>query len=304
MTSTYADQMLTPQPDPTPALDLLSGASVAVLTGAGVSTDSGIPDYRGPNAKRTTPMLHDEFLRSASNRQRYWARSFRGWGLIADARPNPGHRALARMNDRLTGIVTQNVDGLHEAAGSTPVHALHGRLAEVICMDCGAIWSRHDLQERLAELNPGVPASGHDDPTGAYAPDASRARPDGDMEVEGWEDFVVPACEACSGILKPHVVFFGGTVAKDVVEQCRATVADADVLLVLGSSLQVMSGLRFVRQAAKSGQPVIIVNRGSTRGDDLATICLDLGTTEFVQRWERASQSSSSPSMVQMISPD
>lgn len=268
------------------ALELLVGARVAVLTGAGMSTDSGIPDYRGPGAKRTNPMLHGEFVSSPMNRRRYWARAFRGWNLIAQAHPNAGHMTLATLNEHLTGVVTQNVDGLHEAAGSNPVHALHGRLADVVCLDCGAISSRHDLQERLAVLNPGVAPVGHDDPTGAHAPD--RARPDGDMEVDGWEDFVVPDCVACGGVLKPDVVFFGGTVAKDVVERCRATVADADVLLVLGSSLTVMSGLRFVRQAAMAGQPVVIVNRGRTRGDDLATVGLNDGTSEFVRRWAAA----------------
>lgn len=269
------------------ALDLLAGQRVAVLTGAGMSTDSGIPDYRGPGAQRTNPMLHAEFVGSPENRKRYWARSFRGWNLVAQAHPNAGHMALASLNPRLSGVVTQNVDGLHEAAGSRPVLALHGRLADVVCLGCGEVTSRHDLQKWLAVLNPGVVPSGHDDPTGAYAPrpDPSRARPDGDMEVEHWEDFVVPDCPTCGGILKPDVVFFGGTVHRDLVEQCRAVVADADVLLVLGSSLAVMSGLRFVRQAAKAGQPVVIVNRGTTRGDDLATVLLNEGTTEFCRAW-------------------
>lgn len=271
-------------------LGLLRGARVAVLTGAGMSTDSGIPDYRGPGSPRSNPMLHAEFVGSASNRQRYWARSFRGWRLVADAQPNAGHIALASLNDQVTGVITQNVDGLHEAAGSRPVVALHGRLADVVCLTCGDVSSRYDLQKRLAVLNPDVLPSGHDDPTGAYAPrvDPARARPDGDMEVEGWEDFVVPGCQVCDGVLKPDVVFFGGTVSKDLVAHCRTMVAEADVVLVLGSSLAVMSGLRFVRQAAKAGQPVIIVNRGATRGDDLATVRLDLGTTDFCRRWAAA----------------
>lgn len=268
------------------ALSLLDAGPVAVLTGAGMSTDSGIPDYRGPGAVRTNPMLHDEFVGSARNRQRYWARSFRGWGLVQRAHPNAGHRALAGLNHRLTGVITQNVDSLHERAGSDPVHALHGRLSDVICLTCGAVTSRQDLQDQLQALNPDVAPRGHDDPTGAFAP-RGRARPDGDMEVAGWEDFQVPDCP-CGGILKPDVVFFGGMVARDRAEHCRDLVSEAETLLVLGSSLQVMSGLRFVRQSAKEGRPVVIVNRGTTRGDDLATVHLSMGTSEFCQMWAQS----------------
>ncbi|GAB3714673.1 hypothetical protein GCM10028815_31950 [Mariniluteicoccus flavus] len=252
-----------------------------------MSTDSGIPDYRGPNAPKANPMLYAEFVRSAENRRRYWARSFHGWARMGEARPNAGHAALARLGARgpVGGVITQNVDGLHEAAGSDPVIALHGRLADVVCLDCGVTSSRERLQERLAALNPLLADAGQGDTD--IAAGQAELRPDGDAVVDDWEDFVVPECVRCGGVLKPDVVFFGESVPKPRVERCFALVEGADALLVLGSSLTVMSGLRFVRAAAKRSTPVVIVNRGATRGDDLAAVKRDEGCAEFLLAWER-----------------
>lgn len=263
------------------------GGRVCVLTGAGMSTDSGIPDYRGPNAPRATPMLYADFVRSAANRRRYWARSFHGWARMGEAVPNAGHEALARLGEGVggpvTAVVSQNVDGLHEAAGSDPVVALHGRLSEVVCLGCGASSGRAALQDRLAALNPGLGVDRED-----VAAGQAELRPDGDAVVEDWESFVVPACLRCGGVLKPDVVFFGESVPQPRVERCFGLVEDADALLVLGSSLTVMSGLRFVRAAHRRGTPVTIVNRGATRGDELATARVDGGCSEFLLGWADA----------------
>jgi NAD-dependent SIR2 family protein deacetylase len=256
------------------ALALLRDRPLVVLTGAGLSTDSGIPDYRGPGSPSRTPMTYQEFVSGPGARQRYWARSHLGWGRMRGAEPNAGHHALARLDPEL--LITQNVDGLHERAGSQRLVALHGRIAEVVCLDCRATSSRTGLHERLGALNPGF-ADRHRD---------VESRPDGDVDLEETHDFVVPGCEACGGILKPHVVFFGENVPAPRVERCYAAV-DALVgaggaLLVAGSSLTVMSGLRFVKRAARNGTPVVIVNRGTTRGDDLATHKLEAGCSELL----------------------
>lgn len=255
--------------------ELLAGRSWTCLSGAGMSTDSGIPDYRGPDSPRATPMMYAEFVNSAASRQRYWARSFLGWQRMGTAVPNAGHRALAELAAYgLNGIVTQNVDGLHEAAGSDPVIDLHGRIDTIVCLNCGQRTSRVDYQDRLAELNPGVTTEddlGH-----------AELRPDGDAVVEDWSDFRVAACLRCGGVLKPDVIFFGEAVPKDRVEQSYRMIDDSEVLLVAGSSLTVMSGLRFVRHNAKRDKPVIIINRGPTRGDELATIKIDNGTSEIL----------------------
>jgi NAD-dependent SIR2 family protein deacetylase len=254
-------------------LELLRGRTWVALTGAGMSTDSGIPDYRGPTSVRATPMQFSEFIGSAEARRRYWARSYQGWRRIGQARPNPGHRELAAREGRgLLGVVTQNVDGLHQAAGSRNVVDLHGDIASVVCLDCGDRTRRAEVQRRLAELNPYV------------APPArlehAELRPDGDAVVERWNDFVLADCRGCGGRLKPDVVFFGESVPKERVERAYALVDSADVLVVLGSSLSVMSGLRFVRHNAKLGRPVVIINRGPTRGDELATLKIDGGCSE------------------------
>jgi NAD-dependent SIR2 family protein deacetylase len=259
------------------ALDVLAGRPLLVLTGAGMSTDSGIPDYRGPGSPSRTPMTYQEFVAGPEAQRRYWARSHLGWSRMGRAVPNAGHRAVAALeaSGRTTLTITQNVDGLHEAAGSSKLCALHGRVADVICLGCRATSSRAALAARLDALNAGWSA--------AHADVASR--PDGDVDLEETAGFVVPGCDGCGGVLKPDVVFFGENVPKPRVERCYAA-ADAlpgcdGALLVLGSSLTVMSGFRFVRHAAKLGVPVVIVNRGATRGDDLATVKLHAGTTEF-----------------------
>ena len=254
-------------------LDFLADRPLVVLTGAGCSTDSGIPDYRGPGSPNRAPMTYQEFVSGTAAQQRYWGRSHLGWSRMKRAEPNPGHHALARVDPEL--LITQNVDGLHERAGSRRLVALHGRIAEVVCLSCRATSARSALHERLTELNPGF----------AERHRAADVRPDGDVDLDDTGDFVLAGCSECDGVLKPHVVFFGENVPVHRVERCYAAVdalgQTAGALLVAGSSLTVMSGLRFVRRAAKAGTPVVIVNRGVTRGDELATYRLDAGTSEF-----------------------
>jgi NAD-dependent SIR2 family protein deacetylase len=256
--------------------DLLGGRTV-VLTGAGLSTDSGIPDYRGPGAPVRMPMTYQDFVASHHNQQRYWARAHLGWSRMGGAEPNPGHRALARLeaHGSVRFLITQNVDGLHERAGQRRMVALHGRVSEVVCLDCGGRSHRTIVQQQLTLANPGW-LEEHRGVT---------ARPDGDVDLDETSRFVVPACTGCGGRLKPHVVFFGENVPKSRVERCYAALDEADALLVAGSSLTVMSGLRFVRYAAKAGLPVVIVNRGQTRGDDLATVRVEAGCSEWLDAW-------------------
>jgi NAD-dependent SIR2 family protein deacetylase len=262
-------------------VSLVAGHRWVALTGAGMSTDSGIPDYRGPSAPPSNPMMYDEFVSDHANRQRYWARSMLGWQSFGRAVPNAGHRALVGAPG-LAGVVTQNVDGLHEAAGSPTVVDLHGRIDRVVCLSCRTYSPRALLQQRLQELNPDI--DGYL-PAGAAELDSARLRPDGDAVVDRWHDFRVAPCEVCGGILKPDVVFFGESAGRDVVASAYELVDAADALVVLGSSLTVMSGLRFVRHASRLGKPVAIINRGPTRGDDLATVRLDAGTTETLTAW-------------------
>jgi len=255
-------------------LELCADRPLVVLTGAGLSTDSGIPDYRGPGAPARMPMTFQEFVSGPAAQHRYWAPSHLGWSRMRGAEPNAGHRAVAALGADL--VITQNVDGLHEAVGTAPLVALHGRIADVVCLACRGTTTRASLQQRLAELNPGW--------VERHAAVASR--PDGDVDLDDTEMFVVPACLTCGGALKPDVVFFGENVPVARVERCYAAVealADLDgVLLVAGSSLTVMSGLRFVRRAAKLGTPVVIVNRGVTRGDELASYKVDAGTSDWL----------------------
>ena len=243
------------------------------LTGAGISTDSGIPDYRGPTSVRATPMQYGEFVGSRSAQQRYWARSYLGWRRIGTASPNAGHHALVELEQHgLLGIITQNVDGLHAAAGSRAVIDLHGVIAAVICLDCGHRSARSAVQHRLGLLNPGLRA----EPILQHA----ELRPDGDAVTDDWHSFVLADCLVCGGRLKPDVVFFGESVPKPRVQECYGLVDQADVLVVVGSSLTVMSGLRFVRHQWKAQRPVVIINRGRTRGDELATVKVDAGCAE------------------------
>lgn len=257
---------------------ILAGDRFAVLTGAGLSTDSGIPDYRGPDAAPRMPMTYQEFIGEAENRQRYWARNHIGWSHLRRADPNLGHLAVARLEQRglITGLITQNVDRLHEDAGSVNVVDLHGRFDRVVCLDCRRRYSRSLLAGMLEELNP-------DFLDRAMAAGVVEMAPDADATVEDTdliEHFVVARCPACGGTLKPDFVYFGENVPKDRVERSYAMVDAAGALVVAGSSLTVMSGLRFVRHAAKQAKPVIIINRGQTRGDGLATIKLDAGVSE------------------------
>lgn len=258
-------------------LDILAGRRIVVLAGAGCSTESGIPDYRGTGTpRRRSPVQYQEFVRSASARARYWARSAIGWPRMRAARPNAGHHALARMEQagRVTGLITQNVDGLHHAAGSRRVVELHGSLATVRCVDCGVATSRDAFQDRLLEANADWPPLARTD--------AVRAAPDGDADLTDamLECFRVPQCGACAGVMKPHVVFFGENVPAMVVSEAWRVFEDGDVLLVTGSSLAVYSGRRFVYRACRDGVPITIVNRGPTRADDVAAAKVDapLGT--------------------------
>ncbi|MEU1518479.1 NAD-dependent protein deacetylase [Streptomyces sp. NPDC005811] len=256
-----------------PVVDALGGGGVLVLSGAGISTESGIPDYRGEGGSlsRHTPMTYQDFTAEAQARRRYWARSHLGWRTFGRARPNAGHRAVAAFGRAglLSGVITQNVDGLHQGAGSEDVVELHGSLARVVCLSCGAVSPRGELARRLAEAN------------ADFAPVAAGINPDGDADLtdEQVGDFRVVPCAVCGGVLKPDVVFFGETVPPARVEHCRGLVREATALLVLGSSLTVMSGLRFVREAALAGKPVLIVNRDATRGDRhaLTRVALPLG---------------------------
>ncbi len=247
----------------------IGDGGVVVLSGAGLSTESGIPDYRGPSgaARRTTPMTYQAFTRDPVARRRYWARSHLGWRTIGDARPNAGHRAVADLQrlGALDGIITQNVDGLHQAGGARDVVELHGNLSWIVCLDCGDRSPRADLETRLDRANPG------------FAGTATAINPDGDVELDDAEldGFTVVGCARCDGMLKPDVVYFGETVPPERVSRSFGLVCAARTLLVLGSSLTVMSGYRFVLRADELGIPVAIVNVGPTRGDARADVRID-----------------------------
>ena len=254
----------------------LAGGGVVVLSGAGLSTESGIPDYRGPTgaARRGTPMTFQSFTAHPDARRRYWARSHVGWRMIGEARPNAGHRAVAELQRRaaLAGIITQNVDGLHQAGGAGDVVELHGNLARVVCLDCGECSGRAELDDRLGAANPGFAAA------------VRAVNPDGDVELDDavLDGFRTVGCRSCGGVLKPDVVFFGETVPAERVQRCFRLVEGARAVLVLGSSLTVMSGRRFVLRAAQHGIPVGIVNQGVTRGDGHAAVRLDAPLGELL----------------------
>src|SRR5262245_47439528 len=248
---------------------LLRARRIVALTGAGCSTESGIPDYRGPETRRRArnPIQGREFARSAEIRQRYWARAVIGWPRFSAALPNPAHHALARMEHRgaLTGIITQNVDRLHQAAGSRRVIELHGAVADVTCLACGGFESRASLQDRLLAANPGWLAL------------AADPAPDGDAELpsEHVARFRVAPCLSCGGALKPRVVLFGENVQRTIVDESFALVDAAEALLVIGTSLAVFSGYRFVRRASERGIPIAMVNLGEARGQELCALCID-----------------------------
>jgi NAD-dependent SIR2 family protein deacetylase len=263
--------------------ELVSGRSVVALTGAGLSTESGIPDYRSPEALARGPRrpIHGpEFVRSEAVRRRYWARSVLGWERMRAAQPNTGHRALAALeaSGALSRIVTQNVDRLHHKAGSRRVTELHGALAEVACLSCGALEDRDALQARLLVLNAGWSARG-----ASVAPDG-----DADLPAEAVESFVVASCAACGGVLKPRVVFFGDNVPRSTVDEAFAATDAADVLLVVGSSLAVFSGYRFLRRAVERGTPIAIVNRGPVRGEEHAAVKVEASAGSTLEQLAHA----------------
>ena len=242
---------------------------IFVLTGAGISTASGIPDYRGPDGlwKRTAPSTYQAFIRDPAMRRRYWMRSFVGWPAVARARPNRAHEALVELESRgrTTALVTQNVDGLHSCAGQRTVIDLHGRIDQVICLDCGARAARAEVQRNLADANPDWTSL-----SAAIAPDG-----DADFEHADVSRFRTPVCSGCGGLLKPDVVFFGENVPRARVADAHDALRQADAMLVVGSSLMVYSGYRFARMAHDAGMPLAILTRGVTRADDLATLKLD-----------------------------
>ncbi len=258
--------------------ELIEERTVAVLSGAGVSTPSGIPDYRGDDGtlRRRAPIQYREFIGEEAARRRYWARSLVGWAWLRNREPNDAHRAVARLEDagRVTAVVTQNVDGLHQAAGSREVIDLHGRLSRVVCLECGAIETRDELQQRMLLQNPG------------WERLVAEMAPDGDAELdeETIAGFRIAACRRCRGVLKPDVIFFGENVPASRVSNALDLVLGADLLLVLGSSLTVFSGFRFVLAASERGIPIIIVNRGATRGDKHAELTVNERVERFLPK--------------------
>ncbi|GAA3902195.1 Sir2 family NAD-dependent protein deacetylase [Microbacterium invictum] len=255
------------------AVDVLSGRRIAVLTGAGISTDSGIPDYRGQGSRVRTPMTVQQFLAGEDFRRRYWVGSHLGWRAFAAAGPNTGHAALAQMEaaGTVTGVVTQNVDGLHVRAGSRRVVELHGTMRRVHCLHCGQVFDRRDLAERIEADNPWI-----------TVPDSVALGPDGDVLPASSDGFIVPTCSVCEGMLKPDVVFFGEFVPAGRFRRAEQLVMLSDALVVAGSSLVVNSGIRLVERARRKRLPVVIVNRGQTRADARATVKIDAGTSQVL----------------------
>ncbi|MFB2582656.1 NAD-dependent protein deacetylase [Herbiconiux sp. P15] len=253
------------------AAEVLAGKRVVVLTGAGVSTDSGIPDYRGEGAPQRNPMTFDQFLASASFRKRYWAGSHLGWRMFDAARPNRTHRILAELEDAgvVTGVVTQNVDGLHARAGTRHLVDLHGSMDRVNCLQCGQTFARASIADRISSANPGL-----------GEPELVRMAPDGDADVGEWEAFEVPACTVCGGVLKPDVVFFGEFIPTEKFAEASSMVGTSDAMVIAGSSLVVNSGIRLLEQARRRKLPIVIVNRGATKGDNRATVKIDAGAAE------------------------
>lgn len=253
---------------------LLSGRRVTVLTGAGVSTDSGIPDYRGEGAPVRSPMTFQTFLADTRARQRYWAGSHLGWRHFSDAAPNAGHRALADLElaGVVNGIITQNVDGLHLQAGSRHVVDVHGSIDRVRCLSCGQQFAREDIAVRMTRDNPWL-----------AQPETLRLNPDGDVDIDAVDDMVVPDCSVCGGMLKPDVVFFGELVPTLKFTEASSLIKGADALIVAGSSLVVNSGIRLLDQAVKRRMPILIINRGETKGDSRATLKIEAGTSQVLE---------------------
>lgn len=257
--------------------DALATGSVAVLTGAGMSTESGIPDYRGPDSPPRTPMTYQQFISDPAFRRHYWARNHVGWRFLDSARPNDGHRAVADLEraGRITGVITQNVDMLHTKAGSRAVIDLHGVYGRVRCLSCDTLMSRHHLDEILEDLNPGFAEHYRD-------PGMVELAPDADAVITDTSHFSMIDCPRCGGILKPDIVYFGESVPAERVARCFDLIDRSTSVVVLGSSLTVMSGLRFVRHAFRQGKPIHIVNRGATRADDIATTRINAGCSDVL----------------------
>ena len=264
--------------DLSPLARLLEGKRFSVLSGAGCSTESGIPDYRGPETRRRArnPIQYRQFMQDAAARRRYWARALVGWKRFAGKQPNAGHFALAEMEQQgcLAGIITQNVDRLHHEAGSQHVVELHGALSEVVCLQCRQVRPRHAIQEELEQLNP------------QWHVRKAPMAPDGDAEIEPPPGFAIPHCD-CGGDYKPNVVFFGESVPKDRVTKAWSIVDESEVLVVVGSSLAVYSGYRFVRGAAERKLPVVIINLTETRGDRHAAMHLHARSGEVLPKLAR-----------------
>jgi NAD-dependent SIR2 family protein deacetylase len=250
--------------------------SIAIVSGAGVSTGSGIPDYRDRNGdwKHARPIQFQDFVKDVAFRKRYWARSYVGWQRFSRARPNAAHHALAGLEaaGKVETLITQNVDRLHSAAGSRRVIDLHGDLSKVRCLACKTIHTRLDYQRALKDSNP------------AWHADVFRYKPDGDAELasNSHDEFCVPDCATCGGVVKPDVVMFGETVPKERVHDAFSAIDRADALLVVGSSLMLFSGFRFARQAAAQSKPIAIVNQGRTRADDVAALKLEADCGEVL----------------------
>jgi NAD-dependent deacetylase sirtuin 4 len=262
---------------------ILEARHLVVLSGAGISTHSGIPDYRSPGgsySKGHVPIKHAEFVGSDVARRRYWARSFVGWQYFSRAEPNAAHHALAELEQmgRLRAVVTQNVDGLHTAAGQRSVLDLHGRIDRVVCLQCGATSARAALQSRLASANVAWARQRE-----AATPSELRADGDAELSEAEVEHFAVPACEGCGdGVLKPDVTFFGGAIPPSITQQAAETVAAADALLVVGSSLEVFSAFRLARAAAAACAPLLLLTNGPTRADELATLRMRCDAAEVL----------------------
>jgi NAD-dependent SIR2 family protein deacetylase len=264
------------------AVSLIDGKRIAVLTGAGVSTDSGIPDYRGEGSVVRNPMTFQQFVADEKHRKRYWAGSHLGWKRFDSARPNIGHETLASMElaGTVNGVITQNVDGLHVRAGSQRVIDLHGSMDRVRCLQCGQIYSRAGIAERIAAANPWI-----------ETPETVTLNPDGDVDVDQSDSFIIPECTVCGGMLKPEVVFFGEFVPVEKFTEASALVKNAEALVIAGSSLVVNSGIRLLDQAVRRKVPVIVINRGVTKGDSRAAVKIDAGTSEtFLALQEKLSR--------------
>lgn len=264
-----------------PLIELLRVGPVAVLTGAGLSAGSGLPTYRGADGEwlHAQPIQHQAFLCSEAVRRRYWARSYAGWQTMGRAEPNAGHRVLAALErgGRVSAVITQNVDGLHHKAGSRAVIELHGAIGRVRCIGCDETFPRAAVQDWLGAANPGFPAA---------RARAAAGAPDGDAHLDEalHGDFVVPACPACDGVLKPDVVFYGDGVPRERVSAAMQVVEQCAALLVVGSSLMVYSGLRFARHAHRTGKPIVAINRGITRADALLSMKIDADCSETLER--------------------